>query len=334
MDERRALDDCASGGEAVCDTVYVAGDAGNGDSAYFAKNSDRKPDEPQALFIVPERAASERSTISGGRTITIADRGYAYCLSRPSWMWGGEMGAKLYGVAIGNEAVFSRMSVDKNGILGMNILRLARQSSRTAEEAGSFISEFIEQYGQGGNGAYRGSLYYHNSFLICDRVTSQRLGGGRSWKAVVERKLHTALSRGNARMCASREYPAEEPAKPVIWYTGTAIPCLSLFKPVLVDGGRFIPLLPERVHSESDSSAFRRWNEHLHVVADGNERRPRLRIRADADFVNERERIQRTLVELAARYSSEDHGATVAAAKEAADEFDRLLEGAAAAGAC
>ena len=413
----------------MCDTIYVAGDATTGAGAYFAKNSDRKPGEPQAFFMVPQRATSESSTISGGRTVKIAHRGYAYCLSRPSWMWGGEMGINIHGVAIGNEAVFSRMAVDKDGILGMDILRLALQSSRTAEEAGSFIAEFIEQYGQGGNGAYRGSLYYHNSFLICDRdgavvletagrqwamrraagiatisnaysidtdydscdrVTSQRLGGGRSWKAVVERKLHTALSRGNARMCASREYlrrqhggidvktvfgllryhnsydpqrprrksmesicihpggllnsattasmvveyPAEEPAKPVIWYTGTAIPCLSLFKPVLVDGGRFIPLLPERVHSESDSSAFRRWNEHLHVVADGNERRPRLRIRADADFVNERERIQRTLVELAARYSSEDHGATVAAAKEAADEFDRLLEGAAAAGAC
>lgn len=413
----------------MCDTVYVGRGASSDGSAYFAKNSDRMPDEPQAFFVVPERDPSESSTISGGRVLDVADRGYEYCVSRPSWMWGGEMGINAHGVAIGNEAVFSRVGVDKRGILGMDILRLALQSSRSADQAASFIAEFIERYGQGGNGAYRGSRYYHNSFLICDRegavvletagrrwaikrpaesttisnaysieceyddcdrATAQRLANGRSWKSDTERKLHTTLSRGNVRMCASRdyirerhggmdleavfdllryhnsydpdrpdsknmesicmhpggllntattasmvvEYPPEPSREPVVWFTGSAIPCLSLFKPVIADRGRFVPLVQDRPYCESDTNAFDRWTEHRRAIFDGSDRRPRLRVRADGDFVRERDRVQRSLVDLAARYSSEDRGASDAAANRAAEEFTSMLRRSAAANAC
>ncbi len=118
----------------MCDTVYIPGSSSSGRNAFFAKNSDRNPDEPQAFFVVPERERSRHTTITGGYTVGIRDEGYPYCVSRPSWMWGGEMGVNAYGVAIGNEAVFARLPVDKSGILGMDILRLALQSSQTATE--------------------------------------------------------------------------------------------------------------------------------------------------------------------------------------------------------
>jgi hypothetical protein len=52
--------------------------------------------------------------------------------------------------------------------LGMDILRLALHNSATADEAADLIEELIGRWGQGGDGSFRGSLVYSNSFLISD----------------------------------------------------------------------------------------------------------------------------------------------------------------------
>lgn len=98
---------------------------------------------------------------------------YRALISKPIWMWGGEMGLNERGVAIGNEAVFSRWRSSRRrnlneGLLGMDLLRLALHNAASAREAVEFLSRIIEREGQGGDGAYQGQLYYDNSFLICD----------------------------------------------------------------------------------------------------------------------------------------------------------------------
>ncbi|HWR11843.1 MAG TPA: hypothetical protein VN445_08480 [Rectinemataceae bacterium] len=179
----------------MCDTFYCAVGASGSISAgsFFGKNSDRQPDEPQTLCVVPRRAASAQARL-GAKTYPVVDEGFAFVLSKPSWMGGGEMGMNEKGVAIGNEAVFSRFKPAKDGVLGMDILRAALGASATAKAAVDFICAFVENYEQGGNASFRGSLYYDNSFIVSDPSGAYILetaGHRWAWRAIPR---HDAIS--------------------------------------------------------------------------------------------------------------------------------------------
>lgn len=174
----------------MCDTIY-AGAAAMAASLpvrgaerrgpWFAKNSDRSPDEPQTLCLVPA-APLGAPLVIGGRAFPAGAGRHACALSRPSWMEGGEMGLNDAGVAIGNEAVFPRRPPARDGILGMDILRAALVSCASADETADYLCSFVEEHAQGGNGAYHGKLYYDNSFLVADRKGAWVIEtAGRRW---------------------------------------------------------------------------------------------------------------------------------------------------------
>ena len=161
----------------MCDTLYAAAvqravaplDGGARPRAsWFAKNSDRSPDEPQTLCLIPATLQGPPLVI-GGRGFPAGAGRHACALSRPTWMEGGEMGLNDAGLAIGNEAVFPRRSPAKDGILGMDLLRAALVACASADEAADYLCSFVEGHDQGGNGAYHGKLYYDNSYLVADR---------------------------------------------------------------------------------------------------------------------------------------------------------------------
>lgn len=145
----------------MCDSFYLPA----GGSIFFGKNSDRNAAEPQTFRLVPGREPGS-SVRFGEREFGLADKGHALALSCPTWMKGAEMGLNGAGVAIGNEAVFSRFKAAPTGTLGMDFVRAALMASSTAQEALDALVTLTETIDQGGVGSYRGRMVYNNSYLI------------------------------------------------------------------------------------------------------------------------------------------------------------------------
>lgn len=154
----------------MCDTLVAVGSATADGSTILAKNSDREPNEAQVLTYIP-RARHEPGSKVKCTYIEVpqVEETYEVILSRPFWMWGCEMGANEHGVAIGNEAVFTKEPYGKEpGLIGMDMMRLALERADTARKALDVIIELLTTYGQSGNCGFQHKTYYHNSFIIAD----------------------------------------------------------------------------------------------------------------------------------------------------------------------
>ena len=352
------------------DTLFVPSGHTPSGSSFFAKNSDRHPDEPQVMTLA-----------QGPRWPSL--------LSRPVWMRGAEIGINARGVVIGNEAVFPRRKPARDGVLGMDILRLALEESATAVEAVDFIANFVETRAQGGNGAYKGKLFYDNSYLVADftdawiietaghRWAARRLTApasisncysigtdfdrsdpvtaagkkdGYSFRSQVESRLYRFITKGDFRracslsavgaagaaasaapevttesaMAALRSHgprvkgaksvcmhggllvtsattasmvvelhPAERRA--MIWFTASPMPCVSVFRPAVLENGSFCPLWEDYDYTEGSAAAEEYWKQRRSATRELE--RTSL---TDASLAARRDAAQHQLIRLAA----------------------------------
>ena len=149
----------------MCDTLGVLRDS----YALFGKNSDRSPNEAQVTELYPARVYDGDEVACTYRLIPQAKETLSVLLSRPVWMWGAEIGVNEAGVAIGNEAVFTKGKYGAPSLTGMDLLRLGLERAESAERAVNVIIELLETYGQGGNCGFDHTFNYDNAFLIMDK---------------------------------------------------------------------------------------------------------------------------------------------------------------------
>ncbi len=164
----------------MCDTLCVRTGAG----MLFAKSSDRHPDEAQ---VVEWHAARAPGGSLHTQYLTIDDAGaFAFLGSRPTWLWGVEHGVNEHGVAIGNEKIWTvdRPTSDPPALLGMDLVRLGLERSRSADEALDVMTGLLERHGQGGSGEPGRDDPYFSSFLVADPRGGYVLEtSGRTWVA-------------------------------------------------------------------------------------------------------------------------------------------------------
>lgn len=166
----------------MCDTQVLIADG----AVWFAKNSDREPSEPQSVVrrAAVRGDATPRLHVSHIEIDQVPER-RATILSQPAWCWGAEMGLNDAGVAIGNEAIFSRRATLQPGLLGMDLVRLGLERAASAAEAVQVMAALLERHGQGGPAGYKDRGFcYDNSFIVADAREAWVLEtAGRDWAA-------------------------------------------------------------------------------------------------------------------------------------------------------
>lgn len=153
-----------------CDTFALTGACYTGQANILCKNSDRPLGEAQPLRCFPRQnhAPGEKVKLTG-QTIDQAEVTWAMLGSQPYWIWGFEMGVNEWGLAIGNEAEHSQFPAEEEeGILGMDLLRLALERAKTAREAIQVIAHYLKLYGQNANASMIGTERYENSYMLVD----------------------------------------------------------------------------------------------------------------------------------------------------------------------
>ena len=170
---------------ASCDTMVVRPQAAAAGAMLLAKNSDRPSLEAQPLRQFPRTRHQPGSRVHVQYIdLPQVEETAAMIGSQPHWLWGFEHGINEYGVVIGNEANYSKQSPGEIGLLGMDLIRLALERARTADQALEVITALVEEYGQGGAGYSNMDFRYYSSFIICDATEAWILDtSNRQWAA-------------------------------------------------------------------------------------------------------------------------------------------------------
>jgi len=208
----------------MCDTFLALSSATRDRQTILAKNSDREPDEAQAVVHIPRKQHHDSTVRCTFIDVPQVPETYSCILSKPFQMWGAEMGVNEFGVAVGNEAVFTKVSHPRrnDGLTGMDMLRLALERSHTAAHALEVIIQLLETHGQDACGGYRNkTFFYHNSFIIADATEGWILEtAGRQWAARKVQEIGSISNRLSLSETDRLSAEAKSLAKQKGWWNG------------------------------------------------------------------------------------------------------------------
>src|SRR6185503_3694446 len=153
----------------------------------LAKSADCQVNEAHALVRFPRRKHLPGAAFKATHLmVPQVEETYEVILGKSFWTWGAEVGINEYGVAIGNEAVFTTLQKEEKseGLIVIDMLRLGLERGRTAREAVDAITSALKALGQGGNCELAGNSHFDGSHLIADSNEAWILEtAGRQWVA-------------------------------------------------------------------------------------------------------------------------------------------------------
>jgi dipeptidase len=195
-----------------CDTLVATSSATADGSVIFAKNSDRHPSECQHLKLYPARDWDADAVVRC-QYLSIPQVRHTHRVlgSQPFWMWGFEHGVNEHGVAIGNEAIWTKALRQNIGLLGMDLIRLGLERGATAREALEAMTALLEAHGQGGSPRHHDpqAVCYDSSFILADPREAWVLEtSGHDWAA---RRVEGVYSISNIPSLGT-EFDAASPA--------------------------------------------------------------------------------------------------------------------------
>ena len=171
----------------MCDSFVALPSATLNGSVILAKSADCQVNEAHALVRYPARRHVPGEVFKATHLVVpqVAET-YEVIFGKSFWTWGAEIGLNEYGVAIGNEAVFTTLHKEEpsDGLIVIDLLRIGLERGRTARETVDAITQALEAIGQGGNCELAGNSHFDGSYLIADPHEAWVLEtAGRQWAA-------------------------------------------------------------------------------------------------------------------------------------------------------
>ncbi len=169
----------------MCDSFAALPSATRNGSVLAAKNADCEINEAQAVLLLPRRSYPEGAMLRTTHVvIPQARQTHEVIIDKSFWTWGGEIGVNEHGLAIGNEAIFSRAGTEQDGLITGDLLRLMLERASNCAEALDVFGDLLSRFGQGGNCELRGNSHFDSSYMVSDRETAFVIEtSGRDWAA-------------------------------------------------------------------------------------------------------------------------------------------------------
>ena len=169
----------------MCDTFVALGNSTADGSVLLAKNADTEINEAQHLVRFARREWGQGAGVRvSHRVIAQPPVTYDVVLNKSFWTYGAEIGFNEWGLACGNEAVFTNQASEGDGVTLIDHLRLMLERARTCEEAVDVIAGLLAEYGQGGNCELRGNSHFDGGFIVSDMTGAVEIQtAGKHWAA-------------------------------------------------------------------------------------------------------------------------------------------------------
>ena len=168
----------------MCDTFVALPPVTRDKSVLFAKSADCEVNEANAIVRIPGRKHMKGEAVRVTHlVIPQAEETYEIFMTKAFWTYGCEIGINEYGLAMGEEAVFTtEMDEEKDGLIGPDLMRIGLERARTCQEAIEIMTWLLEQYGQGGSAELKGNSHFDSSFHMSDTGEAYILEtAGRKW---------------------------------------------------------------------------------------------------------------------------------------------------------